>query len=81
MLRKSYVTFLAAIMAAAPFVAVAADKPDWAFPVTDKVQPANVKPDDGKARSADLGDDVSENGKTRDHRHRRILRFCRACDD
>lgn len=52
MLRKSYVTFLAAIMAAAPFVAVAADKPDWAFPVTDKVQPANVKPDDGKARSA-----------------------------
>ncbi len=31
--------------------AQAADKPDWAFPVTDKVQPAGV-PDDGKPKSA-----------------------------
>jgi cytochrome c553 len=29
----------------------ALDKPDWAFPVTDKVQP-NVPPDDGKPKSA-----------------------------
>ena len=30
--------------------AFAADKPDWAFPVTEKVQPANVIPDDGKPK-------------------------------
>jgi cytochrome c553 len=32
--------------------AIAADKPDWAFPVTDKVQPSNVIPDDGKPKTA-----------------------------
>jgi hypothetical protein len=31
--------------------ALAADKPDWAFPVTDKSPPATL-PDDGKAKSA-----------------------------
>ncbi|MDB5641243.1 MAG: cytochrome [Hyphomicrobiales bacterium] len=31
--------------------ALAADKPDWAFPVTDKTPPATL-PDDGKAKAA-----------------------------
>ena len=34
----------------APVIAAAADKPDWAFPVTDKVQPPNR--DDGKPKTA-----------------------------
>jgi len=34
----------------APGLALAADKPDWAFPVTDKVQPPSK--DDGSARTA-----------------------------
>ena len=33
-----------------PVAAVAADKPDWAFPVTDKVRPPNR--DDGKPKTA-----------------------------
>ena len=52
MLRLSSALALIAFVFGAPLVAFAADKPDWAFPVTDKVQPANVKPDDGKPRSA-----------------------------
>jgi hypothetical protein len=29
-------------LAAAPALAVAAEKPDWAFPVTEKVQPPST---------------------------------------
>lgn len=42
---------LGALALCASSAALAADKPDWAFPVTDKVQPAMV-PDDGKPKSA-----------------------------
>lgn len=52
MLSKSFIMPLTAMILAAPLAAIAADKPDWAFPVTEKTQPANVKPDDGKAHSA-----------------------------
>jgi cytochrome c553 len=34
-----------------PFAAQAAEGPDWAFPVTDKIQPQTI-PDDGKPKTA-----------------------------
>jgi cytochrome c553 len=40
----------AVVLLISPCIAFAADKPDWAFPVTDKVQPPSK--DDGKARTA-----------------------------
>ncbi len=41
---------LALALASLPAAAVAADKPDWAFPVTEKVQPPSW--DDGKPKTA-----------------------------
>jgi len=52
MLRKPSLLTIAALALVVPLVAFAAEKPDWAFPVTQNMQPANVKPDDGKLRSA-----------------------------
>ena len=44
------IVMLAAMPALVPGAALAADKPDWAFPVTDKVQPPSR--DDGKPKTA-----------------------------
>jgi cytochrome c553 len=41
---------LALLIASAPIAAYAADRPDWAFPVTDKTQPPSK--DDGQPKSA-----------------------------
>jgi cytochrome c553 len=49
---KALLNFTTAVSILLPAMAMAADKPDWAFPVTDKVQPSNVVPDDGKPKSA-----------------------------
>ena len=46
-LRRS---ILALLVGAVPIVALAADRPDWAFPVTDKVQPPSK--DDGAPKTA-----------------------------
>jgi len=42
---------LALLIGLAPLAATGAERPDWAFPVTDKVQPAIPK-DDGQPRTA-----------------------------
>ena len=44
------IVMLAVMPALVPAAALAADKPDWAFPVTDKVQPPSR--DDGKPKTA-----------------------------
>jgi cytochrome c553 len=41
----------ALLIGLAPLIAYAAEGPDWAFPVTDKVQPQTA-PDDGKPKTA-----------------------------
>src|SRR4051794_16061955 len=48
---KRRLRLVAAMFVLGPVMASAADKPDWAFPVTEKVQP-NVTPEDGKPKTA-----------------------------